>query len=163
MFAPTEEERDLWVNGFNRVLRVEVADAAFSPMGAVSRAEINLSSQIMATEGNNAHDDDFRSRPKRKDKGHEPPLEELKEEKIGDTEASMSPRHTPRRGIEGPNVSPPKEQRKAMKITPRNSLSQSQKWQRNEDSGLSGIMESSEKQTSIVTPAPPGLASMMEA
>ena len=53
LFAPTEEERDLWVNGFNRVLRVEVADEAFSPMGAISRTEINLHQQVMATEGNN--------------------------------------------------------------------------------------------------------------
>ena len=82
------------MNGFNRVLRVEVADEAFSPMGAISRTEINLHQQVMATEGNN-EETEFRSRPKRKDKGHEPPLEELKEEKIGDTEASMSPRRPP--------------------------------------------------------------------
>ena len=84
----------------------------------------------MATEGNN-EENDFRSRPKLKDKGHEPPLEELKEEKIGDTEASMSPRgRPPQRGIEGPVVRAPSPQdnRKTIKISPRSSLTQSQKW-----------------------------------
>ena len=53
LYAPTSEERDLWVNGFNRVLRIEVIDPDFEPMGAVTRTEINLHQQVMQTEGNN--------------------------------------------------------------------------------------------------------------
>ena len=94
-------------------------------------------------------DDEWKkpNRRHKKDKGHEPPLEELKEEKIGDTEVSNSPRRSPKRGVEGPFVMAPdvKANRKSVKVSPRNSLTMSQKWQRSEDSGLSGIMESSEK------------------
>ena len=33
LFAPNQEERDLWVNGFYRLLRVPIADENFIPMG----------------------------------------------------------------------------------------------------------------------------------
>ena len=58
LYAPTAEERDLWVNGFNRVLRVEVVDDDFEPMGAITRTEINLHQQVMQTEGNNMNEDE---------------------------------------------------------------------------------------------------------
>ena len=57
LYAPTKEERDLWVNGISRILRVPVTDPDFVPMGAVSKAQINLHQQVMQTEGNNMHED----------------------------------------------------------------------------------------------------------
>ena len=67
-------------------------------MGVVTKAQVNLHEQVMQTEGNNVVDDQQTGTlefgrgktPQKKDLGHEPPLEELKEEKIGDTEASQS-------------------------------------------------------------------------
>ena len=57
LYAPTKEERDLWVNGISRILRVPVTDPEFVPMGAVSKAQINLHQQVMQTEGNNVQEE----------------------------------------------------------------------------------------------------------
>ena len=70
-------------------------------MGAVSKNSINLHEQVMQTEGNNSDREDlnFNKRKsaemRKKDLGHEPPLEDLKEEKIGETEVSHS-EYTPK-------------------------------------------------------------------
>lgn len=55
LLAPTAEERDLWVNGFNRILQIPVIDPNFVPMGMMTKAQLNqnLHEQFMATEGNN--------------------------------------------------------------------------------------------------------------
>jgi len=37
LFCPTAEERDLWVNGFNRVMQIPVIDPNFVPMGAMTK------------------------------------------------------------------------------------------------------------------------------
>ena len=37
LFAPTAEERDLWVNGFNRVMQIPVIDPNFVPMGVMTK------------------------------------------------------------------------------------------------------------------------------
>ena len=57
LFAPTAEERDLWVNGFNRVMQIPVIDPNFVPMGVMTKQQLNLHEQIMQTEGNNMHTD----------------------------------------------------------------------------------------------------------
>lgn len=38
LLAPTAEERDLWVNGFNRILQIPVIDPNFVPMGMMTKA-----------------------------------------------------------------------------------------------------------------------------
>lgn len=55
LLAPTAEERDLWINGFNRILHIPVIDPNFVPMGMMTRAQLNqnLHEQFIATEGNN--------------------------------------------------------------------------------------------------------------
>ena len=40
LYAPTVEERDLWINGFNSILDLPVADATFTPMGMLSVQEL---------------------------------------------------------------------------------------------------------------------------
>ena len=57
LFAPTAEERDLWVNGFNRVMQIPVIDPNFVPMGVMTKQQLNLHEQIMQTEGNNVQTD----------------------------------------------------------------------------------------------------------
>ena len=41
LFAPTIEERDLWVNGFNRILQIPVIDPNFVPMGNLTKSQLN--------------------------------------------------------------------------------------------------------------------------
>ena len=52
LFCPTAEERDLWVNGFNRVMQIPVIDPNFVPMGAMTKQQLNLHEQVVMTEGN---------------------------------------------------------------------------------------------------------------
>ena len=48
LFAPSQEERDLWVNGFNRILAVPVFDDSFVPMGIVSKQTIDAGGRKQA-------------------------------------------------------------------------------------------------------------------
>ena len=41
LYAPTAEERDLWVNGFRRFFQVPVIDAKFRPMEMLTRDSLN--------------------------------------------------------------------------------------------------------------------------
>ena len=40
LFALTSEERDLWVNGLSRILKIEVMDPGFVPTGHLTRAKL---------------------------------------------------------------------------------------------------------------------------
>ena len=53
LFAPSAEERDLWVNGFNRVMQVPVIDPNFVPMGVMTKSQLNTHEQVIMTDGNN--------------------------------------------------------------------------------------------------------------
>ena len=99
LFAPTLEERDLWVNGFHRVLNIPVHDKSFVPMGVISRDQLNLHEHVMQTEGNNevsdrpraGRDATHKKGQSSLDLGHEPPTEEAKEEIVSaHTQASHS-------------------------------------------------------------------------
>ena len=58
LFAPTEEERDLWVNGFHRLLGVPVNDLNFEPMAVMTRQDMaNHQNEVMQTEGDEAEED----------------------------------------------------------------------------------------------------------
>ena len=50
MFAPTEEERDLWVNGIYRLLNIPVEDAAFTPMKPQSKQAHTVRQEIVLTD-----------------------------------------------------------------------------------------------------------------
>ena len=66
LFAPTQEERDLWVNGINRLMGIPVKDSQFVPMGFVNKADLNLHDQVVMTEGNVVDQviDDYQAAPK---------------------------------------------------------------------------------------------------
>lgn len=53
LLCPTAEERDLWVNGFKRILKVPIIDPNFVPMGVMTKNMLNLHEQVVMTEGNN--------------------------------------------------------------------------------------------------------------
>ena len=53
LFAPSAEERDLWVNGFNRLMQIPVIDPNFMPMGQITKSQLNLHEQVTITDGNN--------------------------------------------------------------------------------------------------------------
>ena len=42
LYAPTEEERVLWLNGFSRLLGVPVNDPYFTPLESSSTTSLNL-------------------------------------------------------------------------------------------------------------------------
>ena len=42
LFAATSEERDLWVNGLHRILKIKVSDINFRPMPLTTKKEIEL-------------------------------------------------------------------------------------------------------------------------
>ena len=42
LFAPTNEERDLWVNGLHRIVKIGVNDVNFRPTGLLTKKDINL-------------------------------------------------------------------------------------------------------------------------
>ena len=46
LFAPTIEERDIWVNGINRIIEVPVFDPFFKPMGNITKAQMNIAKQV---------------------------------------------------------------------------------------------------------------------
>lgn len=52
LFAPTNEERDLWVNGLNRIMGVPVEDPRFKPMQMTTKADLDMAEQVTMTEGN---------------------------------------------------------------------------------------------------------------
>ena len=51
LYAASREERDLWVNGFFRIMGVPVTDSKFKPMTMISRASAH--DEVIETEGNN--------------------------------------------------------------------------------------------------------------
>ena len=53
LLAPTTEERDLWVNGLNRIFGVAVNDPNFRPMQMTTKADLEMAEQVTMTEGNN--------------------------------------------------------------------------------------------------------------
>ena len=56
LFAFTPEERDLWINGFNRLLQIPVIDTNFVPMAIITKSHMqHMQSldQVTMTEGNN--------------------------------------------------------------------------------------------------------------
>jgi hypothetical protein len=52
LFAPTTEERDLWVNGLNRIMGIPVEDPRFKPMQMTTKADLDMAEQVTMTEGN---------------------------------------------------------------------------------------------------------------
>ena len=42
LFAVSPEERDLWVNGFNRLLSIPVIDPNFVPMGVITKSHMTI-------------------------------------------------------------------------------------------------------------------------
>jgi len=42
LYAPTLEERDLWVNGIRRLINLPVKDPCFRPMQMVSKASLHM-------------------------------------------------------------------------------------------------------------------------
>lgn len=52
LYAPTAEERDLWVAGINRVMNVPVDDPAFIPVNKMSTHDLEAE-EVTMTEGNN--------------------------------------------------------------------------------------------------------------
>jgi hypothetical protein len=50
LYAPTAEERDLWVFGINRIMNVPVDDPSFTPLKMITGRD---SETILNTEGNN--------------------------------------------------------------------------------------------------------------
>ena len=53
LFAPNQEERELWVNGFHRILGVPIADPNFTPMGVVTKGDLQMHEEVTMTDGNN--------------------------------------------------------------------------------------------------------------
>jgi hypothetical protein len=49
LYAPTKEERDLWVNGIHRILKIPVKDPMFKAMGIMRRNQ--LMAEVAPTEG----------------------------------------------------------------------------------------------------------------
>ena len=45
LFAYTPEERDLWVNGINRILQVPVIDTNFVPMAVITKSHMQMGNQ----------------------------------------------------------------------------------------------------------------------
>jgi hypothetical protein len=37
LYAATEEERDLWIDGLHRIIKLPVRDPFFKPMGLINR------------------------------------------------------------------------------------------------------------------------------
>jgi hypothetical protein len=46
LYAPTSEERDLWVNGIARLLNITVKDPFFVPAGLVTKNQLH-SQEVM--------------------------------------------------------------------------------------------------------------------
>jgi len=67
LFAPTQEERDLWVNGINRLLGVAVNDPMYLPIGTLTKQSLNLHNEVVMTEGNE------QSKEEKKDNEHDQP------------------------------------------------------------------------------------------
>ncbi len=40
LYAATEEERELWINGFHRIIKLPVKDPHFQVMGALTKEQI---------------------------------------------------------------------------------------------------------------------------
>ena len=57
LFAPNQEERDLWVNGFYRILRIPIADENFIPMGTPNIEEHKISEESLLELAANDEDD----------------------------------------------------------------------------------------------------------
>ena len=53
LYAPTLEERDLWVNGIRRLINVPVKDPFFKPMQPVSKTSLHMTKQYTMCEGSN--------------------------------------------------------------------------------------------------------------
>jgi hypothetical protein len=51
LFAPTAEERDLWVAGINRIMNVPVEDPLFKPTAIMSVQDLEAE-EVLLTEGN---------------------------------------------------------------------------------------------------------------
>jgi hypothetical protein len=84
LFAPTEEERDLWVNGFHRLLGVPVNDLNFEPMAVMTKTDmLNHQNEVMQTEGDEDEDEDNLAPTKYSNMTHKPDTienEEIKDE-----------------------------------------------------------------------------------
>lgn len=37
LYAPNDEERDLWINGFHSILKLPVSDPCFKPLGLITK------------------------------------------------------------------------------------------------------------------------------
>ena len=53
LYAPTQEERDLWVNGIHRILGVPVDDPDWVPMSVTTQNDLDKAEDITINEGNN--------------------------------------------------------------------------------------------------------------
>lgn len=82
LFAPTVEERDLWVNGLHRILNIPVNDIGFVPMQMSTKQDIEFSDDFLMTDGNVSHVIDNTVIKK------EVKLETVEEEKWQDTNLS---------------------------------------------------------------------------
>lgn len=52
LFAPTREERDLWVDAFNRLQNILIRDTNFQPLKALTKDTLNMHEQFQLTQGN---------------------------------------------------------------------------------------------------------------
>jgi hypothetical protein len=52
LYAPTSEERDLWVKGIHRIMAIQVNDPTFVPGDVTTKADLEMAESVTMTEGN---------------------------------------------------------------------------------------------------------------
>ena len=52
LYAPTSEERDLWVKGLHRIMGIVVNDPTFVPGEITTKADLEMVESVTMTEGN---------------------------------------------------------------------------------------------------------------
>lgn len=89
LFAPTSEERDLWVKGLHRIMGVQVNDPSFVPGDVTTKADLEMAESVTMTEGNISPSKNSRSKNNNSALNNSRGLlENVEEEKIHKTSAS---------------------------------------------------------------------------